>query len=59
MGIRKATIQRRISGCRVAFDPRTTAEAHVDRDERNYKAEEQAMRKADWIERTRERQAAE
>lgn len=40
-----AKLQRRVvSGARVNFDPRTTAEAEVSRDPRNYKSEQHALR---------------
>lgn len=43
------TLERRtVSGCRVMFDARTTAEAHVSRDDKNYVAEERPAREAAW-----------
>lgn len=42
------TVRRTISGARVNFDPRTTAEAHYGRDPRNYKAEQQPRRRKAW-----------
>jgi hypothetical protein len=48
MGRRDVTHQRIISGARVAFDPRMTAEAHVSRDEENYKSKERPMRRNAW-----------
>jgi hypothetical protein len=47
-GIRGHSRQEIISGCRVAFDPRGTKAAHEKRDMRNYKAEEEGMRRRDW-----------
>jgi hypothetical protein len=38
------TNRRIVSGARVNFDPRTTAEADTSRDPRNYKSEEQPWR---------------
>lgn len=55
VGIRQNTIQAWIGGCRVAFDPRTTAEVCDTRDDKNYKALEQWMRKADWEDRQAEK----
>jgi hypothetical protein len=40
--------QRFISGARVAFDPRTTAEVISTRDSNNYKANEKPLRTAQW-----------
>jgi hypothetical protein len=48
VGIRQNVIQVYISGARVAFDPRTTAEVCETRDERNYKSEERLWRKSLW-----------
>jgi hypothetical protein len=49
-----AKLQRRVvSGARVNFDPRTTAEAEVSRDPRNYKSEEQGLRRKRWEARRR------
>jgi hypothetical protein len=50
--------QRIISGARVAFDPRTTEEAHATRDMTNRKALEQPMRRAEWLDRQRNKDAA-
>lgn len=64
IGIRQNTIQVFISGARVAFDGRTTAEVCDTIDPSNYRAMEEPMRKRDWEirqaeERSRRRQAAE
>jgi hypothetical protein len=61
IGIRQNAIQVWIGGARVAFDPRTTEEVEKSRDPENYKAREQASRKAAWQERQRanRREAAE
>jgi hypothetical protein len=48
IGIRQNVIQRFISGARVAFDPRTTAEVISTRDSNNYKANEKPLRTAQW-----------
>jgi len=48
IGIRQNTFQAVISGARVPFDPRTTAEVADTRDPENYKALEQPARKARW-----------
>lgn len=48
IGIRQNTIQVVISGARVAFDPRGTAEAHDTRDPKNYKADEKPLRELAW-----------
>jgi hypothetical protein len=57
IGIRQNTIQVRISGARVAFDPRTTAEVRDTLDDKNYKAAEKGMRTRLWEEREAERRA--
>jgi hypothetical protein len=54
VGIRENTRQTIVSGARVPFDPRGTAEANDTRDPKNYKAAEQFMRKEAWEERQRE-----
>jgi hypothetical protein len=44
-----AKLQRRIvSGARVMFDPRTTAEADKSRDPRNYVTEQAPKRRERW-----------
>lgn len=48
IGIDENTEQRVISGARVAFDARTTAEAHDTRSPKNRKAEEKPLREARW-----------
>ena len=37
-----------VSGARVNFDPRGTAEANTSRDPKNYKSEEAPMRRKRW-----------
>ena len=57
IGIRMNAIQIRISGARVAFDPRTTAEVCDSRDDKNYMSAEKAWRTAQWEDRQREKRA--
>jgi hypothetical protein len=45
--------RRTISGARVQFDRRTTAEANANRDMRNYVTEEQPLRRSRWEARKR------
>ena len=61
LGINQNSEQRIISGARVAFDPRTTAEVCDTRSPRNGVADEAIYRKMAWQERQRagEREAAE
>jgi hypothetical protein len=61
IGINQNSIQMLISGARVAFDTRTTAEVCDTRSARNGVAEEAFMRKMHWEQRQREetREAAE
>lgn len=54
-GIRGNAFMTVISGAKVLFDPRTTAEVMDSRDEKNWKAAEQSFRKARWEERLREK----
>jgi hypothetical protein len=58
IGIRQNAIQVFISGARVAFDPRTTEEVEKSRDPKNYRREDQWLRKEVWKSRQRD-QAAE
>lgn len=48
IGIEQNTEQRVISGARVAFDLRTTAEANDTRSPKNLRAEERSLRKYLW-----------
>lgn len=50
-GIRGHTEQRIISGCRVAFDRRTTEQVCTTRDDKNYMASEKYMREQNWHDR--------
>ncbi len=56
VGIRQNCKQIFISGARVAFDPRITAEVADTRDMTNYKTLEQPRRKRAWEDRQREAQ---
>ena len=49
------TVRRIVSGARVAFDPRSTAEALVKRDMTNYKTEQEPQRAARWRKRQAEK----
>jgi hypothetical protein len=53
IGIDQNSQQRIISGARVAFDPRTTAEVCDTRSAKNGVADEQWLRKAAWEDRER------
>lgn len=57
IGIDQHTQQRIISGARVAFDTRVTAEVADTRDMTNRKSLEQPMRAAAWRDRQREMRA--
>jgi hypothetical protein len=59
IGIRQNVIQTCISGARVAFDPRTTAEVRDTLDDKNYKAAEKYQRTRLWELRQSDKQAAE
>lgn len=50
------TVKRVISGARVNYDPRTTAEANASRDPRNYRTEQKALRTKRYFERKRQEQ---
>lgn len=59
VGIHGNVRQVLISGARVPFDPRTTAEAHDTRDMTNVKANEKPLRAALRLQRLAEERAAE
>lgn len=54
VGIRQNAVMKEVSGCKVPFDPRTTAEVCDSRDDKNYKAAEEMARKLLREERQRE-----
>lgn len=56
IGINQNSVQRFISGARVAFDTRTTAEVCDTRSPRNGVADEAFMRKQLWEQRQRDEQ---
>jgi hypothetical protein len=55
IGIRQHSIQKIISGARVAFDPRTTEQVCTTRDPENYRTKEKAIRTRQWQERENEK----
>lgn len=57
IGIDQNSEQRIISGARVAFDKRITAEVDDTRDPTNRRALEQPMREAAWRDRQRKKVA--
>jgi len=59
IGIEQNTEQRIIAGCRVAYDPRTTAEADSTRSPKNRKADEKPLRTWAWQHRNKHQEAAE
>ena len=56
VGIRGNAFMAQISGAKVLFDPRTTAEVCESRDDKNYKSAERLFRKQAWEEALREQQ---
>lgn len=58
IGIRQHTIQKIISGARVAFDVRGTKEADETRDPNNYRTLEKPLRKMRWLAREADKRAA-